>query len=70
MRPLLLVESIFVVKLEMKVTEKRFLNIHNSIGPLSPQQNGTRKLNGSHNGNEKAEKLLMVSEMFTFLVVS
>jgi hypothetical protein len=63
------VESIFVAKPEMKVTEKRFLNIHNSIGPLSPQ-NGTRKLNGTHNGNEKAEKLLMVSEMFIFNFVS
>jgi hypothetical protein len=40
----------------MKVTEKRFLNLHNTISPISP----TGLSNGKHSNGDKSDKLLMV----------
>ena len=44
----------------MKVTEKRFLNLHNSISPISPTGKSSSSANGV-TANGKSDKLLMVS---------
>ena len=43
----------------MKVTDKKFLNVHQTIGPLTVSTTVTSSAKNEENGGTKSEKLLV-----------